>query len=108
MPILQINFKLEIPADAYGAASQQVAEIIAGVPGLRWKIWLLNEAESEAGGIYCFETKSALEGYLSGPIVGQLRALPVISDLNIKRFDAIEDLTRITRGPALAAFEAHS
>jgi len=108
MPILQINFKLNIPVEAYSTASQKVAQMIADVPGLRWKIWLLNEAESEAGGIYCFESAATLEGYLSSPIVAQLRALPIITSLNIKRFDAIEDLTRITRGPALAAFEAHS
>ena len=99
MPILQINFKLNVPAEEYASSCQGVTQAIADVAGLRWKIWILNEQEKEAGGIYCFETEQALSDYLSGPIVAQLRKHPGVRDVTAKRFAVMKDLTSITRGP---------
>lgn len=99
MPILQINFKLNVPADAYASNCQGVAQMIAAVSGLHWKIWILNEREKEAGGIYYFDTEQALSDYLSGPIVAHLGNDPAISDVSVKRFDVLEELTSATRGP---------
>jgi hypothetical protein len=99
VPILQINFKLNVPADAYASNCQSVVQAIADVPGLRWKIWILNEQEKEAGGIYSFDTEQALNNYLSGPIVAQLKNHPAFSDVTAKRFDVMEELTSTTRGP---------
>ena len=108
MPILQTNFTLNVPADAYASASRDVAQAIADVPGLRWKIWLLNEREKEAGGLYFFETESALNEYLSGPVVGQLRNHPAITDVTVKRFDVLGELTSVTRGPVFRAATAQA
>jgi hypothetical protein len=99
MPILQINFKLNVPADLYTSSCHSVVQAIANVPGLRWKIWILNEPAQEAGGIYLFDTEQSLNDYLSGPIVAQLKTHPAITNVSIKQFNAIEDLTTITRGP---------
>lgn len=102
MPILQINFKLNVPADAYIANCQNVVSAISDVAGLRWKIWILNEKASEAGGIYCFDSEDSLKDYLSGPIVGGLKQNPAVTNVSAKRFDVLEDLTRVTRGPIAA------
>src|SRR5438128_402706 len=99
MPILQINFKLNVPASLYASGCQAVVEAIAAVPGLQWKIWILNEQEQEAGGLYCFETDQALSDYLNGPIVGGLRNHPAVTNVSAKRFQVIEELTAVTRGP---------
>jgi Putative mono-oxygenase ydhR len=99
MPILQINFKLNAPADAYAADCQNVVNAISNVAGLRWKIWILNEQTSEAGGIYCFDSEESLNGYVMGPIVARLKQHPAVTDVSVKRFDVLEDLTRVTRGP---------
>jgi hypothetical protein len=99
MPILQINFKLNVPAEEYASSCQGVAQAIASVAGLRWKIWILNEQEKEAGGIYLFDTERSLSDYLSGPIVAQLRKHPGLRDATVKRFDVMEDLTSTTPDP---------
>ena len=52
MPILQINFKLNVAPAEYRKLCKSVAQTIADVPGLLWKVWLLNEQDGEAGGIY--------------------------------------------------------
>jgi hypothetical protein len=67
----------------------------------RWKIRILSEQEKEAGGLYYFDTEQALNDYQSGPIIAQLRNMPVVTDIVAKRFDVIDDLTSFTRGPVL-------
>ncbi len=43
--ILQVNMKFSIPKPDLVAAWLPAAQPIADVPGLRWKVWLMNEAE---------------------------------------------------------------
>jgi len=99
MPILQINFKLNVPTAEYHRICESIAQAIADVPGLRWKVWLLNEQEKEAGGIYLFQDERALNNYLSGPIVTQIKSHPALQELSAKRFDVMEEVTAMTRGP---------
>jgi Putative mono-oxygenase ydhR len=105
MPILQINFKLNVAATEYRKIAESVVQPIADAPGLVWKVWLLNEQESEAGGIYLFQDEPSLAAYLSSPIIGQIKSLPQLGEISAKRFATIPELTVLTRGPvpALAA-----
>jgi hypothetical protein len=100
--ILQINFKFHASTSDYHDLCQSLAQAIAAVPGLRWKIWPLNDREKEGGGIYLFETDQALNDFLSGPIVAQVKSHPALYDLSAKVFDVMADVTSITRGPVLA------
>ena len=102
MPILQINFKLNVSPTEYHKICESFAETFAGLPGLRWKIWLSNEQENEAGGIYLFSSEQALQDYLAGPIVAQLKSHPAVRDISAKRFEVMEDVTAVTRGPVTA------
>jgi hypothetical protein len=70
--ILQINFNLNVPVAEYQKMADSVAHAFLDVPGLRWKIWLLNPAAQEAGGIYLFDSQASLDAYLNGPLVAQI------------------------------------
>lgn len=97
--ILQINFKFNVPRADYEEAVSPLATPIAEVDGLRWKIWIVNEAESEAGGIMLFDDEASTKAYLDGPIVAQIVSHPALSDFSVKQFDVIEEETATTRGP---------
>lgn len=97
--LLQVNLKFSIPRADLAAAWLGVAQPIADLPGLRWKVWLMNEAENEAGGIYLFDSKAAAESYMAGPIVAALKASPAVSNISAKLFDVLEEHSAITRGP---------
>ncbi len=97
--ILQINFKFGVPASDLSQGFAPYAQPIADTPGLRWKVWLMNEAEHESGGIYLFDDADSLNAYVAGPIVAGLKTHPALSQLSIKAFGVTEDLTRVTRGP---------
>lgn len=97
--ILQLNFKFDVPREDYERAVAPLAGDFAEVPGLVWKIWLMNEAESEAGGIYLFEDEPSLATYLEGPLATAVKTHPALSDLSARQFDVMGELTSITRGP---------
>ncbi|MBL9036617.1 MAG: YdhR family protein [Rhodospirillaceae bacterium] len=94
--ILQINYKLNGPRAEYERENLPYAQPIADLPGLRWKVWIINEAKSEAGGIYLFDDDVAVQKFMDGPIIAEMKGDPTLS---IKAFDVIADLTAITRGP---------
>ena len=106
--ILQINFNLNVPASEYEDMARSVAQTFADVPGLVWKIWLLNEATLEAGGIYQFENQASLDAFLNGPLVAQVKAMTAIRDLSVKQFRVMTDVTSVTRGPVEAFSKAHA
>lgn len=93
-PVLRAYHSLdcfdELPRSVGPLGSQ-----IAAVAGLRWKIWIMNEA----GGIMLFDDEASLEAYLDGPIVAQIVSHPALSDFSVKQFDVMEAETAITRGP---------
>ena len=97
--ILQVNMNFSIPRADLEAAWLDVAQPIADCPGLRWKVWLMNEAEHEAGGIYLFESEADAQSYLAGPIVAALKASPAVSNISAKMFDVLESHAATTRGP---------
>jgi hypothetical protein len=97
--ILQLNFKFSVSGAEYEESVSPLADGIAAVAGLRWKVWLMNEAESEAGGIYLFDDEASVKAYLEGPIVAQVTSHPALSDFSVKQFDVMDKVTAITRGP---------
>jgi Putative mono-oxygenase ydhR len=97
--ILQVNMKFSIPRSDLEKAFLDAAQPIADTPGLAWKVWLMNEAENAAGGIYLFENEAALQNYLAGPIVASLKTNPVLSNLDVKVFDVLERHSAVTRAP---------
>ncbi|HVE76736.1 MAG TPA: YdhR family protein [Actinomycetota bacterium] len=94
--IVQITYKLEGSREEYVKENQPYAQPIADVPGLRWKVWTINEEGGEAGGVYLFEDQAFVQAFLDGEIITEMKADP---SLSIQTFDVIEELTTTTRGP---------
>lgn len=102
--ILQVNFTFSgVSGAELQAAWLPAAQPIADTPGLRWKVWLINEAQRECGGIYLFDDEAAAQGFLDGPIVAATKEAPILSNASVKRFDIMEAHTVVTRGPVGAA-----
>ena len=97
--ILQVNFKYNVSKDDYEAAVKSLVSDFATVDGLRWKVWIINEDKSEAGGIYLFEDDSSLQAYLEGPLAASISSHPALADMSAKQFNVMAEVTAITRGP---------
>jgi len=99
--LVQIQFKLLGSGVEYQQAVVPLVQAVADSAGLQWKLWLLNDAEHAASGIYLFADESSARAYLSGAVLARLIGHPLIGDVSIKQFDLLEELTRISRGPIL-------
>ncbi len=98
--IVQVNGRLVVPVEEFEAQNgADVAQFFAGVPGLLWKIWLVDRARGEAGGLYLFDDEASGAEYMNGPIVAQLRTYPLWTDVSIKDFDYLPAQSAITRAP---------
>ena len=97
--ILQINFRFNLSVAELEEEFETVASHIKEVPGLKWKIFGMNEERSEGAGIYLFEDGDSLKSYLEGPIVARLKSIEAFSDLTMKHFDVVDKATALTRGP---------
>ena len=97
--VLQINFNFNISPTELAEDFAPLAEPIAEVPGLLWKIWSLNEVTSEFAGIYLFDDKESVQTYLEGPIIAEVSKHPALRDISAKQFGVIDEFSAITRGP---------
>jgi len=97
--ILLITFTLNASTSEYEQIVSPLANTIADVVGLRWKIWLINAVQSEAGGIYLFDDEASAHAYLASAVVDELQRHPALSAWTVKQFDVIEAVTAITHGP---------
>src|SRR5262245_49331780 len=104
--ILQVNFKFNVAREQYENTVEPMAQDFANVPGCLWKVWLMNDKESEAGGIYLFADESAVETFKGSPLVAAVLSHPALSDYSIKQFEVLEQISRVTRAPLGAAVAA--
>jgi len=97
--ILQINFRFDVSLDEYTATVKELAGKFAELDGLEWKVWIMNEARKEAGGIYLFKDQDSMDRYLGGPLAKAVVSHPALKDFSVRQFDVMPDITAITRGP---------
>ena len=104
--ILQVNFKFNVEREQYENTVAPMAQDFAEVPGCLWKVWLMNDTEKEAGGIYLFADETSIETFKGSPLVAAVLSHPALSDFNIKQFEVLETVSRVTRAPLGAAVAA--
>lgn len=100
--VLQVNFKFGVEASEYEELAASLAQAFSEVPGLVWKIWILNRAEREAGGFYYFDSTESMQRFLGSQLAADVQAHPAIRDFSAKTFEVLRDVTTVTRGPVEA------
>ena len=97
--MLQLNFNFSVTKEEYEQAVSPLADKFANVPGLIWKIWILNAEKSEAGGIYMFENQASLDEFLAGSLAKIVTTHPALNNFSVKQFGIMKDITKVARGP---------
>ncbi len=97
--IVQVNYHFDRSRAEYDEAAMASAPGLAKTPGLRWKVWIVNEAEREAGGIYLFDDEAAARAFLNSEHVARVKSNPKIKNWTGKLFHVNEAPSAITRAP---------
>ena len=107
MKLLQVNYHRDHGQDNHDQAEYllSAAERISGVPGLQWKVWIYDDENQAAGGIYVFDSEEQARAFGDG-LPESLGKLPGVSGIDRRYFDIDEHLSAITRGPVFARQEA--
>jgi hypothetical protein len=104
MQILIVNFSLDgLSEEDFAAKSDEIAPAFAAVPGLVSKVWLADRAEGVFGGVYTFESATAVDDYLASDLWAGVGATPGLVNISVRRFGVLEGPTRVTRGLVQAA-----
>jgi hypothetical protein len=97
--MLLVSFKFNTSPAEYRQAIKPLVSDILNAPGLRWKIWLVNEDECFAGGIYLFDDAASVQLFLSSPLMDGLTHSPAFANFHVMPFDVLEAETALTHGP---------
>jgi hypothetical protein len=96
--LIYVTYKFKGTRADFEAAYLPIAPALAALPGLRWKIWLMNEKDGEAGGIGLFEDEATMRSFIDN-VLFQPESDPGLTDIQYKIFDVLEEHSAITRGP---------
>jgi len=97
--ILQLNFKFNLSRDEFEDMCSAIASQISAAPGLRCRVWLMNEVEREARGIFLFDDDASEQAVFEGLVVAEIASSRAFSDISVKQSEVADEPSAITRAP---------
>ncbi len=99
--LLDITFNYNVPVDEFQAEISPLAEQFAATDGLIWKLWALDEANSQFSGLLLFEDAAAMQAFLDGELAAAVTSHSALSDFEITPFAIMGDESKITGAPQM-------
>jgi Putative mono-oxygenase ydhR len=99
--VFTTKFNYSMPTEELKKIMPTVAPKFSEIPGCNWKIWLFNEDNKEAGGVYLFGSANKLEQFLNSKLFASVANNPAFSNLQTNTFDIDEAASEITGAPLL-------
>ena len=97
---VHVDVSLEISPDEWLELCESAVPSMQRVPGLVWKLWLLDRERASAGGLYLFQNAEAARAYAEGAFMEHLRRSPAVRALEIRLWPVVDSLSRRTFGLA--------
>ncbi len=101
--LLEVNFKYNVPTADLQAALSPLAEQFAALDGLRWKIWALDEENSQFSGILLFADADKRDAFLESDLATTVTTHPALSDFEILPYAIMAAESRVTNAPMMGA-----
>jgi hypothetical protein len=95
---VQVQYRFTGDPRDYQSLAAAAAPRLARLPGLCWKLWLLDPPTGDAAGIYLFSDAAAAAAFLAGPTLSGLREHPGIADVSARSLGVLTDLSLTTFG----------
>lgn len=104
--LLEVNFKYNVPTADFQAAVSPLADQFAATDGLRWKIWAIDEENSQFSGILMFDDAAKRDAFLQSDLAETVTTHPALSDFAILPYDIMAAESRVTNAPMMGATDA--
>ena len=95
---VQVQYRVTGDPRDYQSLAAATAPQLARLPGLCWKLWLLDPLSGDAAGIYLFSDAAAAAAFLAGPALSGLRQHPAIAGVSARSLGVLTDLSLTTFG----------
>ena len=103
---VQVELKLNVSGAEWRAACQGAVPIMLAVPGLKWKVWVLDDEAESGGGFYLFRDRASAEAYVEGPVIARLRSSSAVREFKVRLLPVIDELSRQTHALGVDEEEA--
>lgn len=97
--VVRIDFRYDMPEDAFVHEMEALSAFLASVPGLIWKVWSYDHESKLANGTYLFETPEAARFYVEEIFVQGPPSQAGYADFDIRQLRVLEAASRMTRAP---------
>ncbi len=97
--MVQVNFSYNVPTADYIAEVAPLAEQFAAAEGLRWKIWALDEENSQFSGILFFDTPEDVQTFVESDLAATIMNHPALSDFSVMPYSILGAESLVTRAP---------
>jgi len=97
--MVQVNFTYNVPTADYIAEVSPLAEQFAAADGLRWKIWALDEENSQFSGILFFDTPEDVQTFVESELAATLMDHPALSDFTVTPYSILAEESLTTHAP---------
>ena len=101
--LLEVNFKYNVPTADFQAAVSPLADQFAATDGLRWKIWAIDEENSQFSGILMFDDAAKRDAFLQSDLAETVTTHPALSDFAILPYDIMAAESRVTNAPMMGS-----
>jgi hypothetical protein len=95
---LQVEVTLNVAPEIWLTFCEQAVPVMRALPGLVWKLWVLDEKTLKAGGLYLFRDCESARVYAEGPVLEQLRRSGLVKDMVVRQLPLEDALSRLTWG----------
>jgi hypothetical protein len=75
---------------------KKAAGLVAGIPGLVWKIWGIDQDREVGVSAYLFASEASARAFVAGPMIERLRGRPDVTDVSFEFAPVDQDLSEMT------------
>ena len=95
------KFSYSMPTGEFKKIMPAVAPEFSKIPGCCWKIWLIYEDQKRAGGVYLFESATALVQFLNSKLFASVANNPAFTNFETNTFGVEEEASILTGAPLM-------
>jgi hypothetical protein len=94
--LVTVRYRVQGDHDHFRHDMTKVAGMIAGIPGLVWKIWGIDHDRDIGASAYLFASEASARAFIAGPMLERLRSRPDVADVSFELAPIDQDLSEMT------------